>query len=168
MDILCVSSRDWRTFFYQIVHISACISCTEVIEHSLDASSPTEDVCFARIVIDRATRANFVCSKKLGIFSFQNSRGDQGTNTNILHVDVLLQKCLNDLSTSILWNLRPRSDRRHCSRPIWSNVEVFFLCSVVVTPLEVQSFCYYRRRHSLARLLLRRFPKISPSPIERG
>ncbi len=73
----CVSSKDWRIFFYQIVHISACISCTEVIERSLDASWPTEDVCFARIVIGRATRATFVCSKKLGIFSFQNSSGDQ-------------------------------------------------------------------------------------------
>ncbi len=41
--------RGRLTFVYKIVHISACISHTEVIEHLLDTSWIMEDVCFKRI-----------------------------------------------------------------------------------------------------------------------
>ncbi len=46
-----VSDRDGWTFVYQIIHISACISCTEVIKRSLDTYWPTQDMCFAWIAI---------------------------------------------------------------------------------------------------------------------
>ncbi len=48
-----VSSR--QTFVYQIIHLSGCISHTEVVEGSLKASCPLEDVCFARIAIGLPT-----------------------------------------------------------------------------------------------------------------
>ncbi len=51
----CVSGRNRRTFIYQIIHISACISHTEVVEHLSDTSWPMEKVCFARITIGHAT-----------------------------------------------------------------------------------------------------------------